>query len=591
MCGITGYINLKEKVSSEIIQQMTDALIHRGPDGGDFFISENQLVSFGHRRLSFLDLSDQGKQPMKDNAGKVVITFNGEIYNFLELKEELASEYEFRTSTDTEVILAGYKKWGIAVVNKLKGMFAFALLDEEKQQLFLVRDRFGIKPFYYTIQDSKLLFASELKAIHASNQVKMEVDFSSFADYFVYRYIPSPKTIWKNIKKLPPAHYATIELSDWSIDLTEYWKLESTDEKSKQTSNELVQKTNNFLQKSVQQHTYADVPIGSFLSGGYDSSALVLYMKQLKQQPATFSIGFSKWEKSEDQFASIVAKHLDVDNESVIADEQSLNYVDRMPTIYDEPIADISIVPTYMVSKLARSRVKAVVSGEGADELFGGYTWQHDFYNQNHPKTLIDKLKRKLFKNDTVDFYANAMAMGWFDKDELKKMLHPNLHSYIPEDVHWFYRQHFDDKLSPLKSIQLMDIKCFMGELVLTKVDRASMANSLEVRVPFLDHELFEYVFSLDEKEYFKPNQTKYLLYENIKEALPKEILDRKKQGFVGPDSYYMNIEWYRKQFKNSKLVELNLVNQDYIDNLLKETYNWKLWKLIVMEKWLQKWM
>ena len=594
MCGITGYINLKDSIDSEIIRQMTDSLLHRGPDGGSIYISENQHVSIGHRRLSFLDLSEQGKQPMKDNSGKVMITFNGEIYNFQELKKEL-SDYEFQTTTDTEVILAGYKKWGIDVINKLKGMFAFALLDESKQKLYLARDRFGIKPLYYTIQEKKLLFASELKAIHVSRQVKMEVDFSSFADYFVYRYIPSPKTIWKNVKKLPPAHYAEIDLTSLDIKLTEYWKLYPSRKREELRSaadeSDPITKTNTILQKSVKQHIYADVPIGSFLSGGYDSSALVHYMNQLRQKPATFSIGFSKWEKSEDQFAKIVASHLDVDNESVIADETSLNYVDKMADVYDEPIADISIVPTYMVSKLARSRVKAVVSGEGADEIFGGYTWQHDFYKQSYPASLLDKLKQKIFKEDTVDFYANAMAMGWFDETELKKMLHPRLHQYIPKDVHWFYRQHFNKNLSPLKSIQLMDIKCFMGELVLTKVDRASMANSLEVRVPFLDHELFEYVFGLNENDYFKPNQTKYLLHKNIEKHLPNEILERKKQGFVGPDSYYMDLNWYKNQLKSSKLVELNIINQHYIDDLLKETYNWKLWKLLIMEKWFKKWV
>ncbi len=231
------------------------------------------------------------------------------------------------------------------------------------------------------------------------------------------------------------------------------------------------------------------------------------------------------------------------------------------------------------------------MSGEGADELFGGYTWQHDFFNQQYPDSVLDKLKRKLFKNDPVNYYANAMAMGWFDREELKKMLHPDLHQHIPEDVHWFYRQHFKKEVSPLKSIQYMDTKCFMGELVLTKIDRASMANSLEVRVPFLDHELFEYVFKLDEKTYFRKDQTKYLLYKNIEQQLPKEILERKKQGFVGPDAYYMDLNWYKDQLKNSRLVELKLIKQSYIDDLFKESYNWKLWKLLIMEKWVQQWV
>ncbi|MBC9811124.1 asparagine synthase (glutamine-hydrolyzing) [Crocinitomicaceae bacterium CZZ-1] len=589
MCGITGYIDIHNRISPSVIQQMTDTLMHRGPDGGDTYISENGHYALGHRRLSFLDLSEQGKQPMKDNSEKVIITFNGEIYNFPELKKELSDSYEFKTSTDTEVILAGYRKWGIDVVNHLKGMFAFALLDEEKQQLYFVRDRFGIKPLYYVFQNDQLLFASELKAIHAANIIQKEMDFSSFADYFVYRYIPSPKTIWKHIHKLPPAHYATVDLQTLNCKLVEYWTIPVDNQQ--QSDQQMIEQVGSILQESVRQHMYADVPVGSFLSGGYDSSTLVAYMDQLGQKPATFSIGFSKWEKSEDHFAKIVANHLNVPNESVVADETSLRLVDRMAVVYDEPIADISIVPTYMVSQLARSRVKAVLSGEGADELFGGYTWQHDFFNQQYPSSVLDKLKRKLFKNDPVNYYANAMAMGWFDREELKKMLHPDLHQYIPEDVHWFYRKHFKKEVSPLKSIQYMDVKCFMGELVLTKIDRASMANSLEVRVPFLDHELFEYVFKLDEKTYFRKDQTKYLLYKNIEQQLPKEILERKKQGFVGPDAYYMDLNWYKDQLKNSRLVELKLIKQSYIDDLYKESYNWKLWKLLIMEKWVQQWV
>lgn len=587
MCAITGYINLKEEISKTFIDKMTDTLIHRGPDGEGTFISEDKHIALGHRRLSLLDLSQRGKQPMKDNSGRIIITYNGEIYNFLELKKELGSDYNFKTNTDTEVILAGYQKWGIDIVNKLNGMFAFALLDEDKHSLFLVRDRFGIKPLYYTIQDSKLLFSSELKAIHSIGVVNKEVDFSSFIDYFVYRYIPSPKTIWKGIQKLPSAHFATINTTSLEIQLTEYWQLKSDNK----TNNKILKKVNEIVQESVKQHIYADVPVGAFLSGGYDSSSLVHYMNQLNQKPNTFSIGFSNWEKSEDQFAKIVADYLDVPNESVIADEKSLDLVDIMPDVYDEPIADISIIPTYLVSKLAHSKVKTVLSGEGADEIFGGYTWQHEFYNKSHPARFVEKVKQQLFPVDTVAFYAKAMAMGWFDKKELEKMLHPNLHQFIPEDVHWFYRKHFKSSLSPLKAIQYMDMKCFMGELVLTKVDRASMANSLEVRVPFLDHKLFEYVFGLGEKEYFKNNQTKYLLYKNIENFLPKTILDRKKQGFVGPDAYYMNIEWYKSQLKSSKLVELKVINQQYIDDLLNEAYNWKLWKILVMEKWFRRWM
>jgi asparagine synthase (glutamine-hydrolysing) len=443
---------------------------------------------------------------------------------------------------------------------------------------------------YYFKQDHQLIFASEIKAILASGIVKKEVDFSSFSDYFVYRYIPSPKTIWKNIKKLPPATYLEIDTNNIQTSSKVYWELQSSN--NSQNQNDLVEEINQLLYGAVNEHTRSDVPIGSFLSGGYDSSALVHYMKQLNQSPQTFSIGFSNWEKSEDQYAKIVADHLGVNNTSVLANEDSLKLLDIMAKVYDEPIADISIVPTYMVSELAAKKVKAVLSGEGADEIFAGYTWQNAFMNQQNSKSWFNKLFSKNKPNhDTVMFYAQAMAMGWFDAEELKKMLNPALHQYIPKDVHWFYRSHFNKSLTPLKSIQYMDVKCFMSELVLTKIDRASMANSLEVRLPFLDHNIIEKVFALDENTCYKPQQTKDLLYQNIKNYLPQSILKRKKQGFVGPDAYYMNLSFYKKELSDSLLVKHNIINQNYIENILSETYNWKLWKILVMEKWYKKWI
>lgn len=586
MCGIVGLITPNEPVNMSLFTHMVDMLEHRGPDDRGTFQSGDGFITLGHRRLSFLDLSPAGKQPLKSSNQNSWISFNGEIYNYLELKQELKPHYTFQTETDTEVVLAAYQTWGISFINKLKGMFAFAIYDEQENRLLLVRDRFGIKPLYYAHTGKQFIFASELKAIMRFGNVEKELDYSAFADYFVYRYIPSPKTIWKGVHKLPPANYLEIDTQTLEQKMVEYWTLDSANQTP--NDNELTKEIGYLLEQSVKEHTRADVPIGSFLSGGYDSSALVYYMTRIHQNPETFSIGFSKWEKSEDQFAKIVAQHLNVENESVIADEESLRLVDLMADVYDEPIADISIVPTYMVSDLARKKVKAVLSGEGADEIFGGYTWQQEFMQK--PKTnWLAKLLGK--KTDTVNFYAQAMAMGWFDKEELKRMLHPRLHQFIPDDVHWFYRKHYKPSLSPLKSIQYLDIKCFMGELVLTKIDRASMANSLEVRVPFLDHTLVEKVFSLSESAYFRPNQTKYLLFENIKNNLPPSILARKKQGFVGPDSYYMNLDFYRRELANSVLVKHQVINQHYLDELLQETYNWKLWKILVMEKWFKRWI
>jgi len=587
MCGIVGHINLLEEVKENELTEACVKLKHRGPDAFGVEIL-NKRIGLGHTRLSFLDLSKQGAQPMLSNDKNISITFNGEIYNYLELKEELKTHYQFKSNSDTEVLIAAYQVWGIQMLDKLEGMFSFALNDSENKKMYLVRDRFGIKPLYYYLTDQNLIFASELKAIHCFSSFKKEMNWSSFCDYFVYRYIPSPKTIWQQTYKVSPANYIEIDTTNLAFKEIEYWT--PINSSKNENTNQLIHFVENNLKQSIAKHARADVPIGSFLSGGYDSSAIVSYLKKLNYSPKTFSIGFSNWQKSEDYFAKIVANHLQLENKTVVADVSSLSYIEKMPQVYDEPIADISIIPTYMVSKLARTEVKAVMSGEGADEIFGGYHWQKEFYNITNPIKFKDKIKAFFNKIDTVDFYANAMAMGWFDKEELKKMLHPQIHQFIPEDVHWFYKKHFKPELNPLKSIQFMDMKCFMGELVLTKVDRASMSNSLEVRVPFLNHELYETIFNNKVEDYYKANETKHLLFQNIKKDLPQEILARNKQGFVGPDSYYMNKEWYRKLLKNSTLVQQNIIQQSYIDDLLKKDYDWRIWKILVMEKWFAEW-
>ena len=590
MCGIAGHIKVSGAVDHIVFDRMRDALAHRGPDDADSHYLNDDRIALGHRRLSFLDLSPAGRQPMSNEDDTIWIVLNGEIYNYLELREILIKEgHQFKTQTDTEVILHGYEQWGIDVLSRLKGMFAFGLVDQRRGKVFLVRDRFGIKPLYYRHDAASLIFASELKAILQDPSVKREIDFSAFADFFVYRYIPSPKTIWKGISKLPPASYAEYDIPSNSLSQKIYWTIPFGSKKV--SEEELIHLFDKELGESVRIHARSDVPVGSFLSGGYDSSSIVYYLSRAGYRPDTFSIGFDHWDNSEDHFAAIVAERFNVPLQTTIADRASLDLLDIMPQVYDEPIADISIIPTWMVSHLAVTKVKAVMSGEGADELLGGYTWQKEFFARNHVP-LTQKIKN-LFSADkqpTVSFYAEAMAMGRFDAAELSQLFTPAYQQYIPEDADWFYRQNFDPSLSPLQSIQKMDIKCFMGELVLTKIDRASMANSLEVRVPFLDHELFESVLSVNEKRYFKPDITKFLLYENIKNHLPEQILNRKKQGFVGPDSYYMDLSFYTATLDSSRLISDGIIRKEYYLQLVARQEHWKLWKLIVMEKWYQHW-
>jgi asparagine synthase (glutamine-hydrolysing) len=276
-----------------------------------------------------------------------------------------------------------------------------------------------------------------------------------------------------------------------------------------------------------------------------------------------------------------------------LAEDATLDLMDRMPDVYDEPIADISILPTWLVSHEAAKNVKAVMSGEGADELLGGYWWQKKMFAMSNPESWKEQLSR-FFRGDTTDrveFYADAMAMGRFDRAELERAFQPDLHGSLPADPDWFYRQHFDASLTPFKSIQRLDIKCFMGELVLTKMDRASMASSLEVRVPFLDHEIFESVLCSREKTYFRPDVTKFLLYENIRDHLPDEILNRPKQGFVGPNDFYTNLDRYRKILEGGRLTTDGIIRPEYLEELFVAQDHWRLWKFAVLENWYKRWV
>lgn len=594
MCGIVGYIKPDGVVNRDEFIKMRDTLIHRGPDAAGALYFENGSIALGHRRLAFLDLSSAGNQPMSNEDESTWIVLNGEIYNYKELRALLiAKGHVFKTQTDTEVILHGYEEWGTSVLSKLKGMFAFGLIDLNQKKLFLVRDRFGIKPLYYTHVNGQFIFASELKAILACSSVKREVDMSSFTDYFVYRYIPSPKTIWKNIAKLPPANFLIYDYQNQKIHQEEYWELSLKD--TNQNNIDLIKYVDVALKKSISIHAQSEVPIGSFLSGGYDSTAILYYLTTIGYKPETFTVGFQNWENSEDQFAKIVADHFHVPNTSIVVEPDKFSLLQKMATVFDEPIADISIVPTWLVSQLAVKKVKAVMSGEGADELFAGYNWQKQFITEaNTPQTKIDKLIAFFVGNKmkhTLSFYSASMAMGKFDKSELQQLLEPSYHQYIANDTDWFYRKNIDITLSPLKRIQKLDIKCFMGELVLTKIDRASMAHSLEVRVPFLEHTLFERILAHSEGSYYKGESTKYLLYENIKNTVPDIILKRPKQGFVGPDNYYMSMRLYKEVLDKSTLIKGGIISKEYYIQLLSHKAHWKLWKLLIMELWYREWV
>lgn len=592
MCGILGRWCKNAFIDKELFNQMRDTITHRGPDGYGSFFSENGMVAIGHRRLSFLDLSESGKQPMCNENNTIWITVNGEIYNYLEIKKELLSlGHIFKSKTDSEVIIHGYEEWGIQIINRLNGMFAFGLWDESKQKLFLGRDRFGIKPLYYYQDESQVIFASEIKAIIEDKSIRREIDYGSMCDFFYYRYIPSPKSIFKNIFKLEPGHFLEFSAPNKKTK-TRYFSFKP--ENIKISTNKAVKTVDTLLLESVKNHIVSDISIGSFLSGGYDSSAIVNYFKQNRKEFNTFSIGFSDWENSEHKYAEMVSNTYKTKHHSEILENSSFNVLSDLMFYYDEPIADISIIPTYFACKLASKSNKAVLSGEGADELFAGYSW-HQKYIWPVSKKEIRSSKKwgwelPINKNN-VESYSKVMEMGLFDKTELKQLLNKNFHKFIPDDMSWFYSQNFDESLPMPKRFQILDLNTFLPELVLTKVDRASMANSLEVRVPFLENIITDFMLRLNTETYFDKSQQKILLYKILKKTLPKTILNRKKQGFVGPNEYYNKINYYENILQNSVLVKNNIFNNNYIQSLLNSQDYWRLWKISVFELWFQKWM
>lgn len=591
MCGIGGYVCKENSVSEQVLNAMASKLQHRGPDDQGIYLSPNQQVGLLHRRLSFLDLSAAGKQPMINPDGSLVVSLNGEIYNFIELRQELQRQgCVFSTQTDTEVLLHGYKVWGMQLPEKLKGMFAFVLFDLASNRLMLVRDRFGIKPLYYGVFDGSFGFASELKALLLVPNAKRNIRKASVATFLANRYVPCPHTIWENMYKLPPATVLTYDCVSHTFSTQPYWKLRT--HTLRLSEPEVTQRVEELLAGSVEEHLRSDVPIGSFLSGGMDSTALVMKMKAVSKHPDVFVIGFTNWSESEHHYAKLAADALGATLTTAMLDTLEMESVKSLMHWYDEPIADISILPTFEVSKLAASKVKAVLSGEGADECFGGYWWQ-----QPEKFQFTSPLSKWLSTFTGTGFsqikqhYVQAMSMGLFDHALLSEVLAGEWKEAVPRDVFSHFDSFEQSGVSVLRQIQLLDIHTFMAELILTKVDRASMANSLEVRVPFLDHQLVEFMFQLDETSFFRAGSSKQILRNILKGHVPEVIYNRPKQGFVGPDVFYADIGLYQRFLENGALIQHHVIEPKGLNQLIQNRRHWHLWKLFVLECWWQTWM
>lgn len=618
MCGICGFNWNDEK----LIRKMTFKINHRGPDANG--VKTFSDFSMGNARLSILDLSDRGNQPMSSRGGKLWIVYNGEVYNFPEIKEELLLKgYKFESHTDTEVVLKSYEEFGVKCLEKFNGMFAIAIWDDEKKELFLARDRIGIKPLYYYYKDGKLIFGSEIKSILEAECVKKEVNLQSMYYYLGYEFVPAPDTMFRNIYKLRQGHYAVFKNGNLNID--KYWDLKFTHEISDEE--EAADRIFNALEKSVKRRLISDVPLGVFLSGGLDSSTVTGFVSRLyNKKVQTFTIGYKDRTFSELPYAKIVSDYFDTEPNILMIDPVSPEDIEKSLYYLDEPMTDLSTIPFYLISCKAREKVKVCLSGEGGDEMFMGYdrfkaARMNRCYNilpsfirrkvlsplilklpdQPQKKGAINILKR--FIEGTL-YPEDAGAMRWqyflnpsIEQNIFKKSVRDNI-SFNPFDPIYFFSKNCNSASSVDKDI-FVDIKLTMADSVLMKIDKMSMATSLEVRVPFLDYELAELCASIPASLKLKGMTTKYILRKTLKKYkfLPDSIIYRGKQGYSLPVKNWLREElkqYMTDLFKSSPIIKENFDNS-YISNLieehsqLKHNHNHILWALINLGLWYKK--
>jgi asparagine synthase (glutamine-hydrolysing) len=630
MCGITGILDTSGSlIYDDILERMTDILHHRGPDNSRINIlrRDGLAIGFGHRRLKIIDLSDAGRQPMTNEDQTIWLTFNGEIYNFQELRDELEDKgHVFSSRTDTEVIVHGYEEYGISIIEKLNGMFAFGLWDDRNRLLVLVRDRYGKKPLYYHLTDAGILFASEIKSLLCHREVPAQVDFKSLSRYLLFEYLPSPYCIIENVHKLPASHYL-IWRPEQPIELSPYWQIrfQENQDTKKATQNELEEQLLSLFRKSVARRLVSDVPVGVFLSGGIDSSAIVAMMSEMVDAKSikTFSIGFSEDSFDESRYAADVAAIFGVDHhEQIFTPEIMLDVLPALWSWLDEPFADASILPTYLLSRFTRQEVTVALGGDGGDELFAGYdpfiAHKAFKYYMKVPRFFVDSLIRPLSESvrastdnmsldfrvrqflkgaDYDTFVRNQVWLGAFSWEEQKTLLHPDIvRSLNGNDPYGEIRDtcrngHFRDDIDAL----IFQYSRYYLENILTKIDRASMANSLEVRTPFLDVEFAEFVNDLPSHYKLRGFNRKYLLKTSLKEKLPKRIINRKKKGFGIPLS-----KWLKKElkqllqdvFSESRLKKDGMFRVDAVHTLLNEHFSGRkdnrkqLWTLLMFEMW-----
>lgn len=627
MCGITGIFDTRgsSDISRAVLQRMNDSQLHRGPDEGNLHIEPG--VGFGHRRLSIIDIAT-GQQPLFNEDGSVVVVFNGEIYNYQQLIPELqALGHVFHTKSDTEVIVHAWESWGADCVKRFRGMFAFALWDRNQQTFFMARDRMGVKPMYYAVlDDGTLLFGSELKSILAHGGLRRDIDPLAVEEYFSLGYVAEPRTIFKQAKKLPPAHSLAICRGQPVGSPVEYWDVKfSLDNpiSDADAQSELVHR----LKESVRLRMIAEVPLGAFLSGGVDSSAVVAVMAGLSAEPVnTCSIGFDDPAFNESDFAQKVADRYHTNHRLEVVKSDDFDLIDTLARLYDEPYADSSAIPTYRVCQLARKHVTVALSGDGGDEAMGGYRRYRLHLMEERMRSALPQGVRgplfgalgkvypkadwapRMFRAKTTFegmartsvgayFHTVSILRGPMREALFSQNFKTELAGYNAQEV---FNRHAAKAGTedPLALIQYLDFKTYLVGDINTKVDRASMAHSLEVREPLMDHELIEWLATIPSSQKMRGGEGKYIFKKSMEPHLPNDVLYRPKMGFSVPLA-----RWFRGPLKQrvrdavlgDRLASTGWFNPVYLRHLVDahqsgaSDYSASLWTLLMFEAFLRQ--
>lgn len=623
MCGIAGFIVEEKDAPIEnraaLLDEMCRVITHRGPDDQGTLVKGRAAI--GMRRLSIIDVVG-GHQPIFNEDGTIAIVFNGEIYNYLELRKELETAgHTFQTNSDTEAIVHAYEEYGDDCPNHLRGMFAFAIWDEKNQRLFIARDRVGKKPLYYSqTKSGALLFGSELKSLLLHPEFERDINYEALDAYLSFAYVPDPLCIFKYAHKLAPGHFLIFQ--DNKIITKQYWdfNFEQTEIRSEE---DYIEELRSLIDEAVRVRLVSEVPLGAFLSGGVDSSTIVGYMARNMSQPVkTFSIGFNEDSYNELKYARIAAKHFGTDHHEFIVTPEICDMVDELVWHFDEPFADTSALPTYMVSKLARDYVTVVLSGDGGDELFAGY----NRYVVDKQRSGLARLPR-VVREGLMRPVSEKLPQGAFGKNYLHNVSLEPIDRYIDSVSHFtelnkrsLYAKSFQSNLNgngfstghklfrsfaekidadnAVDPLLYLDSKTYLPGDILTKVDRMSMAVSLEARVPLLDHKLIEFVTRIPASLKLKGFETKHIFKRAVRGLVPDEILDRPKQGFGVPMEKWINLqlrERIHETLTDKRAQERGMFDSNYIKQILDEhergrrDNSWRLWMLLMLELWQRK--